>query len=178
MNQNPFIYNPEEYHRDINVINGYLDQQSFYLSKMSGTDIETVKGWLKDKLTLDETFKLKNPNVFYLSREGSKDRYKAQDTLLGYLDRVGDADYPMAPTFTVYLPEDERINLYKTYIQNKKKERKHHKKLCSKPVWIITKMKLNHKTTTNKLRSTALTHCQAQHLIRTRLALPHHCTQP
>ena len=132
MNQNPFIYSPEEYHRDINVINGYLDQQSFYLSKMSGTDIETVKGWLKDKLTLDETFKLKNPNVFYLSREGKKDRYKAQDTLLGYLDRVGDADYPMAPTFTVYLPEEERINLYKTYIQNKKKERKHHKKLMFK----------------------------------------------
>lgn len=125
---NPFILNDEEYTRNIDSISSYIEQQAFYISTMTGKDNATTRKWLIDRMK-DETVGLKDPMVNLLSREGKIDRYKKQMSFSNYINSVAALDYPMMPTFTVYLPKRVKESLYSSFIVDKKKGRKKHKKL-------------------------------------------------
>lgn len=129
---NPFIKQNHEYTRDINIISSYVEQQAYYLSKMTNRDYNFCHKWVLDKIKHDEELKLKDPTVYYLSRENQRDRIKAVMPLSQYISSVQKNNYVMVPTFTVYAPEEKIPSLYTSYIQRKKKERKHHKQLMFK----------------------------------------------
>ena len=129
---NPFIKQNHEYTRDINILSSYVEQQAYYLSKMSGRDYSFCHKWVLDKVRNDEKFKLKDPTVYYLSREEQRDRVKAVMPFSQYLSTVQKNNFVMVPTFTVYAPEEQIPSLYTSYIQRKKKERKYHKQLMFK----------------------------------------------
>lgn len=125
---NPFILNDEEYTRNIDTISSYIEQQTHYISTVSGKPDALVRKWLIDRMK-DENTGLKDPMVNLLSREGSIDRYKKQMKFSHYIKSVADLDYPMMPTFTVYLPKRVKESLYSSFIIDKKRGRKKHKKL-------------------------------------------------
>lgn len=125
---NPFIYTQDDYDRNINLLNNYIDQQCFYLAKMTGKDEAIIKPWLIEKMKNDPSLGVKDPKVKYLSREKQQDRVKAMSTLSEYVGMVAKNDFPMAPTMTVYLPAHIQESLYSKYIKRKKKERSIHKK--------------------------------------------------
>lgn len=129
---NPFIRSTEEYERDLNIIPSYVDQQAYYLHKLTGKELQICRAWVLSKIKDDERFKLNDPAVRYLSREKQRDRVKAAMPLSAYISSVAKADYVMVPTFTVYAPEEVIPSLYTTYIKRKKKERKFHKNLMFK----------------------------------------------
>lgn len=131
--QNPFVYPVEDYTRDINVMGSYVDQQTFFLCKMSGKPEAEVKPWLINELK-EGRFQIQDPTVKYLSRENTRDRVRSQTNLSEYLSNVTKNNLLMAPTFTVYVPATVKESLYSKYINNKKAERNHHKGLMFKAI--------------------------------------------
>lgn len=125
---NPFLLNSAEYTRNIDTISSYITQQTYYISTVTGKPVKTVRDWLIAKMK-DEHKGLKDPSVNLLSREGSIDRYKKQMKYSDYVNSVAKLDYPMMPTFTVYLPKRVKESLYSSFIGDKKAGRKKHKKL-------------------------------------------------
>lgn len=133
MNANPFVYPEEEYTRRIDIMANYVEQQTFYLTRMSGKPKEMVKNWLMSQLT-EGKFKVHDPIVNYLQRETQRDRIRSQTNLSEYISRVANNDLLMAPTFTVYLPASVKESLYTKYITTKKKERSIHKNRMFKAI--------------------------------------------
>lgn len=134
MNANPFVYPESEYVREIDIMANYVEQQTFYLTRMSGKPTEVVKDWLMKQLTQEGRFKIHDPAVRYLQRETQRDRIRAQTNLSEYISNVSNNDLLMAPTFTVYVPAEVKESLYTKYIRTKKKERGVHKKLMFKAI--------------------------------------------
>lgn len=133
MLNNPFVYNDDEYTRDIDVMANYVEQQTYYLSKMTGKPTDVVKSWLMNQLK-EGKFKIQDPVVRYLQRETQRDRKRAMTNLSEYLSNTANNDLLMAPTFTVYVPESVKESLYTKYIRTKKKERSYHKKRMFKAI--------------------------------------------
>lgn len=131
--QNPFLLSDEEYTRNIDSISSYLEQQAFYISTIKDKPYEQVHRWLFEKMK-DADTGLKDPGVNYLSRENSIDRYRTKTTLSAYINSVAKLDYPLMPTFTVYLPKRVKESLYSSFIGDKKAGRKKHKKLMFKAI--------------------------------------------
>lgn len=133
MLNNPFVYPDEEYSRNIDVMANYVEQQTYYLTKMTGKSSDVVKPWLMTQLT-EGKFKIHDPMVKYLQREHQRDRKRAQNTLSEYISNTANNDLLMAPTFTVYVPAEVKVSLYTKYIRTKKKERGVHKKRMFKAI--------------------------------------------
>ena len=126
---NPFIYPSfSDYKRDVDPIKHYIEQQSFYLSKMTGKSHEVAYNWLLDEMKNPESpFVLKDPTVSTCLANTS-DRYPWQPHCQ-YISTSKTKN--LMPTFTVYLPK-KKVSLYSDWIVDKKKDRKHHKKLMFK----------------------------------------------
>lgn len=133
MLNNPFVYPDEEYTRNIDVMANYVEQQTYYLTKMTGKPVEIIKKWLMTQLT-EGKFKIHDPMVKYLQREHQRDRKRAQNTLSEYISNTANNNLLMAPTFTVYVPAEVKQSLYTKYIRTKKKERSVHKKRMFKAI--------------------------------------------
>lgn len=128
---NPFVYPDSEYTRNIDVMANYVEQQTFFLSRMTDKDPVMVKDWLMGQLTSGE-LQIYDPEVKYLQRETQRDRIRSKTNLSEYISNVANNNLIMAPTFTVYLPAEVKQSLYTKYIRTKKKERSVHKKLMFK----------------------------------------------
>lgn len=130
---NPFVYENGDYKRSLDIMGNYVEQQSYYLSKMTGKPVESVKKWLVTELK-EGRFKIQDPEVKYLSRENQRDRKRAATNLSEYLSNVMNNNLLMAPTFTVYVPAEVKTSLYSKYIRAKKASRKVHKNLMFKAI--------------------------------------------
>jgi hypothetical protein len=75
---------------------------------MSGRDYSFCHKWVLDKVRNDEKFKLKDPTVYYLSREEQRDRIKAVMPFSQYLSTVQKNNFVMVPTLYYLSREEQR----------------------------------------------------------------------
>lgn len=108
--ENIFIKPKEYYKRDINPINQYIEQSSFYLSKMLSKPFETIKQNFVDKIKKG-IIKLKDPIVHHFERDEFGDKQKTETKLNTYINKVVKNNNLIAPTFTVLLSSEEKPSL-------------------------------------------------------------------
>lgn len=139
---NAFTFNPEKYTRNLDIVTTYIDQQSDFLSRMTGDALQTTRHFVIENMKPGGLFPLRDPKITYLAKEtkgnrqfydghfpedGSKTEDRYDPTILGYLKRVTDNDLLLAPTLTVYFPPKFKKSLIAEYIGQNLKLRKYYK---------------------------------------------------
>lgn len=106
-----------EYERNIDIINGYMEQAQLYLQYMTGKDPETVKTWLKKEFSKGGRFEIKPPKVNITLRDPETGDRKASSTDMAKLLTVIDKkELIISPSMTVYLPPKIKKSLLSIFI--------------------------------------------------------------
>lgn len=109
MSEVKFLKPAEFYQREIDPVGQYVDQTSFYLSKMSGKPKEECKQKLIARIKDKSTNSFSDPIVHFMSRNEQKDSAPDSCKLSEYIRGTVRDKEILAPTFTTYLnPEVER----------------------------------------------------------------------
>lgn len=74
MNANPFVLNPENYKRDLNIMGHYVKDASTYLSKMTGRSVEECVLFIRKSLAKGGEFEFRDPVIQYTERDDKGDR--------------------------------------------------------------------------------------------------------
>jgi hypothetical protein len=123
-----FTLPKEEYKRDMNLFNGYVQQVAFYLARMSGRPLDECATYVKANIKSDGRFPIRDPQVTYLAKETAGNRQVYHGTLGQYLSHIDENDNIVAPTLTVYLPAKKKESLLAEYILGNLLLRKGYKK--------------------------------------------------
>lgn len=129
MGSSIFTHLPNEYKRNLNIVDAYISQIGYFLHRSTGKEYDYCRDYVKRNMQADGKFPLKNPRVLMLQRAKNGDRNQREDTFLGYIDFIIQKQLIVVPTFTVYLNPNQRKSLLAEYITNNLKLRKTHKKL-------------------------------------------------
>lgn len=121
---NIFILDDSEYTKSINPITNYIEQTSFYYSKMRDVPIIEAKEIIREKIKSN----LKDPTVKHFHRKDNKDKEVARMSLLSYINYVDKSNKILAPTFTVYLHPSEEESYISAFAQENIKIRSLSKK--------------------------------------------------
>lgn len=128
MNTDVFLLNDNEYVRDIDPVNHYIQQVSTYLTITTGKAFEECEKFVKAKIR-DKTFpNIRNPEIRYFERENYADRHIVEGNLLGYIKDAVKNKELIAPTMTTYVNPAEKESLLVSYIDSNVKARSAAKK--------------------------------------------------
>lgn len=127
MSDELFLRNVETYKREINPVKQYIDQTGFYLSKMTGKDIQECKNFIISGIK-DKKISFDNPVVNFFHRNEYGDRHKDAIRLSGYIDEINKNEELLAPTFTTYYSPKFKQSLLTGFIDENKKLRSKSKK--------------------------------------------------
>ncbi len=118
MSSNIFLKEDEFYQRDINPIRQWVEQSSFFLSKMTGDSIEKCMDFVARAIS-DKTIcpGAKDPVVHHFIRDDNQDRHRTATQLSTYLRNVVVEDRILAPTGTVYLPPKEKPSFLVSFVE-------------------------------------------------------------
>lgn len=137
-----FTFNPEDYKRNLDIVEHAINQGADMLARLYGDPIEKTRNFIKHNLNPGGLFPLNDPAVTYLAKEsrGNRDYYNGiipedstinynryDGTFLKYLRRVTDNGLLLAPTLTVYLKPAMKKSLMAEYIGQNLKLRKTYK---------------------------------------------------
>lgn len=127
---NHFLRQPEQYVRNINVIDGYCKQNALYLQRMTGQDYDKCLEFVRKKITADESAqKMKDPETRFLVKKSEGNREPAVTTFQNYLRVIEERGLIVAPTLTTYLPAHMKKSIIAEYIGGNLEKRKATKKL-------------------------------------------------
>ena len=132
MSENLFLKPQDFYKRDINPLSQYVQQTSFYLSKMSGKPIADCKSIVIKNLQERKFENQRDPVVTYFERDDNLDRSKQQIHLSKYIQEVVKNEEIIVPTFTTYVPTKVRKSLLVGFIDSNVKLRSKAKKAAHK----------------------------------------------
>ena len=104
MSENLFLRPKEFYVRDLNPVRDYVEQNSFYLHRMTGRDLNQCKHFIVGGLKNKRFEGVTNPVVDFYERNDFGDREVFSLSLTAYLKDVLDKKQVLAPTFTTYKP--------------------------------------------------------------------------
>jgi len=115
--ENIFLRPTEFYKRDISPLHQYVGQNSFYLSKMSGKNIEECKEFIIKGIK-NKVINAADPIVHYYQRDTNGDKKKTSCFLSNYINTVVSENEILAPTFTTYLQSSVKPSLLVNFILN------------------------------------------------------------
>lgn len=124
---NPFTRKAEDYTRDIDVISGAIKQYSLYIYKSyigQGKDValNDVVDFVIDEFWNGE-LAFQDPTFYVLDQDENQDRHKATYPFTTMLKDVVDNNLIMTPTFTQYVPPEQKESVLSRYIVTKLKSR-------------------------------------------------------
>lgn len=122
--KNPFLLPASHYKRDLNIVDGLLNDSALYIHLMTGDPLETCLEGVKAQLRPDGPTPLKNPRALILDKNKYGDRELKSGTFMGFLSRVQKEHLLMSPSMAVYMPEDKRQSTHARYIEQGVKNRK------------------------------------------------------
>lgn len=132
MADNMFIKPDDFYQRSINPLAQYVEQNSFYLFKMTGKPIQDCKAFITTSIRGKKFEGQKDPVVTYFERDDNWDRSKQQISLSNYINEVVRNEEILVPTFTTYVPPKVRKSILVGFIDNNVKLRSKAKKAAFK----------------------------------------------
>ena len=93
-----FHNKPEEYSRNLNIIEEYINQPALYIHLMTGDPLDEVICAIKEMFK-EKIIQGKNPKVRYFERDEVGDRSVKEIDLLSYINNVLADDLILVPTF-------------------------------------------------------------------------------
>lgn len=123
MDNNVFLRPLEYYRRELSPLHDYMEQSSFYMSKMTGKTKAECRMELGRRIRNKEFPKVRDPRVNYYQRDENMDRHQVQGTLNGYIRDINQSDEILAPTFTTYVKPYVRKSLLVEFIDTNKNKR-------------------------------------------------------
>ena len=112
-----FLRDISEYQREINVVEGYFEQTSILLQKMTGKTKESVDAWLKTQFSKGGRFEFKPPMVDITIRDKETgDRRPSQTDMYKLLKFVDKNNLIISPSMTIYLPPEQRQSLLAIFV--------------------------------------------------------------
>ncbi len=132
MSENIFLKPESFYTRNVNPLGQYVDQTSFYLSKMKGIDLGLARSKIVAKLKSGSLGDQKDPVVTYFERDDHQDRSQQQIRLSQYIREVLNNKEILVPTLTSYVPPSVRKSIFVEFIENNKNLRSKAKKQAFK----------------------------------------------
>lgn len=124
MSSNPFLQPVENYQRDLEIVDSYLNDNARYLSLMTGDSFEQCLEFVKTQVRPDGAMPLQNPPVRILNKDENGDRKPMTVTWMGFLNRVKKQNLLLAPSLTAYMPETIRKSTHSEYIKEGVQNRK------------------------------------------------------
>lgn len=122
-----FTYPVADYHRQVNILQDYVDYSAIYASKVAGVDLETCKRIIREDIKPNGRFPIKDPKVHILQRHKNGDRRQKETTFAEYIHHVTKNELVMAPTMTAYLNPNQRKSFNAEYIVGNMNKRKVYK---------------------------------------------------
>ena len=119
-----FTYRPEDYTRNVDIVNAYIHDCATYASRMTGKPYDACVDFIVSNMKPGGLKPLKDPEVLYLQRAKNGDRNKKTGTFTEYLKFVEDNKLIMAPTMTVYLNPNQRKSKLGAFIDANLQRRK------------------------------------------------------
>ena len=104
MSNNIFLKPESFYQRQINPLSQYVEQNSYYLFKMTGKPLSECKDFIVKGIREKKFETFHDPIVTFFERDDNGDRHKNQLRLSGYISQVVNNGEILAPTFTTYVP--------------------------------------------------------------------------
>lgn len=104
MSQNAFLKPVEFYQRKINPIKHYVDQNAYYLNKMTDVPYENCRNYIVNCIKQKKFINAKDPIVTFFERQENLDVEISTISLSKYISSVVQDELILAPTFTCYLP--------------------------------------------------------------------------
>lgn len=123
-----FTYRPEEYSRNLDIVEAYVQDCALYASRMTGKPLAECVNFIRTNIGKNGLAPLRNPKVKFLQRKKNGDRAPSETGLIEYVRTVSDNSLIMAPTMTVYANPDQRESYNAKYIAVNLKKRKAFKK--------------------------------------------------
>lgn len=117
MSENPFVLNPNEYKRDINIVKHAIDQYAMFLSVSTGKPIEECKNHVLNTFRPNGEFQFKDPKIKYLERQENGDRVEMEGTTWKYISDSIQNKELIAPTLTTYLHPTVKKSLLSDFLE-------------------------------------------------------------
>jgi hypothetical protein len=121
--RNAFVLPDSEYVRDLNIIDGTIDDNARYISLMTQDPFEECRDFVREKLTPGGEFALRNPKALILDKNPNGDRKAVTGSVMGFIKRVEKEGLLLSPSMTAYMPESERQSTHALYIEEGVKNR-------------------------------------------------------
>lgn len=128
---NVFLKEKEHYVRNIDMINEYVNQSSFYLNKMTNRGLEECRDFIKNGI-INRRFKAINPTITFFERQDNGDSFKQECKLTDYFNNVTVNNEILVPTFTTYLNPSIKKSLLSGFTDNNVAKRSKAKKAAFK----------------------------------------------
>ena len=125
---NVFLREADYYCRDISPISQYIDQTSFYLSRMTGRPVDEFKEKLKEKISTKTLPGMRDPVVHHFERDDNGDRYEKYQPLSRYIRSAVSENLILVPTGTCYLNPNQKKSHLASFIDINKRRRSKAKK--------------------------------------------------
>ncbi|MCY1335510.1 hypothetical protein D9M68_20040 [compost metagenome] len=100
--ENPFVLPKDQYTRDLNLVKGFYDQNTFFLKRMTAQPEQNVKAFLNKTLSRNGTYPLTDPTMMILRQDSPGNRVKDEMTLLDYIGTVTDTNRILSPSMVCY----------------------------------------------------------------------------
>ena len=107
-----FLRDISEYKREIDVVDGYFEQTSLLMQKMTGKSKDITDAWLKREFAKGGRFEFKPPVVDITIRDKETgDRRPSQTDMNRLLNFIDKNNLIISPSMTIYLPPEQRQSL-------------------------------------------------------------------
>jgi hypothetical protein len=114
--ENPFVKPLDQYKRQLNFLQYYVEDTANYLSIQTGKPLDECKRFVTKSLGKGGQFQFKDPKVECLVRKENGDREKVETTLFHYLNDAIKEKEIIAPTLTTYLNPNVKTSLVSMYL--------------------------------------------------------------
>lgn len=113
---NPFVMNAEEYKRDINIMEHYVNDVATMLSISKNKPYDECKQHVLTNLAKGGQFEFVDRRVKFLEREDNGDKVLKVGGLWNYISTAVKNNRLIAPTLTTYIPPSEEESVISRYI--------------------------------------------------------------
>lgn len=114
---NPFYVAPDYYKRDLDFLNGAMNDAALYLSLQTGDPLDQCLSFVKTQLRPDGPTPISSPATLILDKNPEGDRQVKTVSFMQFINRVNKQNLLLSPSLTAYMPEHIRKSTHAEYIE-------------------------------------------------------------
>jgi hypothetical protein len=99
---NPFVLEPTEYKRNIDIVNAYIEQNALYLHLETGDSLSECTKFVKNTVRPGAKHGIKDPEIVSLEQTSPGNRVRVERTFLEYVKTVTDSERILSPSMVCY----------------------------------------------------------------------------